>query len=215
LKNIEFVGQIEHEQIPKFLEEAHVFASASTMEVQSLVVIEALASGTPVVGLSNETIDELVDDQVGARVAKDQKPAEFAKQIEKICSLTPHEYEVMCNSARERVAHLDWSRVVDLTLNSYQELVKTKPTRSEDDRDILTTLVSFFSTGDLRDYLIEVINEAKQRSVAETQLFPKLKIPDSVRSWIRVPTSTWFISGITILASVIGYLFMRNRGKNE
>ena len=46
-------------QIPNYLERAHVFPSASKMEVQSLVVIEALASGTPVVGLSNETIDEL------------------------------------------------------------------------------------------------------------------------------------------------------------
>jgi len=215
LNNIEFVGQVSHEQIPRFLEDAHIFTSASTMEVQSLVVIEALASGTPVVGLSNETIDELVDDHVGARVAKDQKPTEFARQIEKICNLSPHDYILMCKSARERVAHLDWSKVVDLTVNSYQELLKTKPTRSEDENDMLTSLVSFLSTGDLRKYLLEVIDETRQRPTTETQLLPKVKVPNSIRPWIRVPSSTWFISGLTILASVAGYLFMRNRGKKK
>jgi hypothetical protein len=36
-----------------------VSISASAMEIQSLAVIEALASGTPVVGLSNEAVAEL------------------------------------------------------------------------------------------------------------------------------------------------------------
>ncbi len=103
LKNVEFVGQIEHDQIPVFLEGAHVFPSASKMEVQSLVVIEALASGTPVVGLSNETIDELINDEVGACLAKDKEPVDFAKQIERICNLPVDEYQAMCQTARKRV----------------------------------------------------------------------------------------------------------------
>jgi 1,2-diacylglycerol 3-alpha-glucosyltransferase len=215
LKNIEFVGQISHEEIPYFLEEAHIFASASTMEVQSLVVIEALASGTPVVGLSNETIDELIDEQVGARVAQEKKPAEFARQVEKICNLPPHEYILMCKTARDRVAHLDWSQVVGLTVNAYQDLLKNKPTISLDESDMLTSLVTFLSTGDLRDFLLNAIQEAREDLSADVKLLPKVKVPKSVKPWIRVPTSTWLISGITVIASVLGYLFMRNRGRKE
>ena len=215
LKNAEFVGQITHEQIPDYLEEAHVFTSASKMEVQSLVVIEALASGTPVVGLSNETIDELVSVDVGAWLAKDQKPTAFAKQIERICNLPPDQYQNVCQNARERVQHLDWSNVVDSTVEAYQEILKINLTISDDDSDMLTSLVRFFSMGDLKDYLLDVIDGARNRSAVEASMLPRVKVPSKMQSWIRVPSSTWLISGMTIVVSVIGYLFMRVRGKKD
>lgn len=213
LDNVEFVGQITQEQIPEYLEEAHVFPSASKMEVQSLVVIEALASGTPVVGLSNETIDELVSEDVGAWLAKDQTPEVFAKQIESICNLPPDQYQRICQNARERVQHLDWSNVVDSTVEAYQEILKIKLTVSDDKSDMLSSLVRFFSMGDLKDYLLGVIDEARKRSALEASILPRMKVPRKMQSWIRVPSSTWVISGVTIAASVIGYLFMRWTGK--
>jgi len=215
LNNVEFVGQITQEQIPDYLEEAHVFTSASKMEVQSLVVIEALASGTPVVGLSNETIDELVSEDVGAWLAKDQKPTAFAKQIERICNLPSEQYLKICQNARERVKHLDWSNVVTSTVEAYQEILKINLTVSDDESDMLTSLVRFFSKGDLKNYLLDVIDEARNRSAAEASILPRVKVPSKMQSWIRVPSSTWLISGMTIVASVIGYLFMRGRGKKE
>ena len=215
LGNVEFVGQINHEDIPEFLQGAHVFASASKMEVQSLVIIEALASGTPVVGLSNETIDELINDDVGAWINKDQKPVEFAKRIERICNLPPAEYELMCQTARGRVAHLDWSHVIDSTVNAYQDLLKIQPTISDNESDMLTSLVTFLSMGDVKDYLLEVIEETRERLTVEKNMLPRMKVPASIRSWIRVPSSTWLLSGLTILASVIGYLFLRGQGKNK
>ena len=215
LGNVEFVGQITHDEIPAFLEKAHVFTSASKMEVQSLVVIEALASGTPVVGLSNETIDELINNEVGAWIQKDQKPADFAQQIERICDLPPVEYELMCQAARDSVAHLDWSHVIESTVSAYEDLQKIQPTISDDESDMLTSLVTFLSMGDVRDYLLDVIDGTRQRSTTEANLLPRMKVPPSIRHWIRVPSSTWILSGLTILVSAIGYLFMRKQGKNK
>ena len=215
LKNVEFVGQIEHDQIPDYLEGAHVLPSASKMEVQSLVVIEALASGTPVVGLSNETIDELINDEVGAWLAKDKEPVDFAKQIELICNLPADEYQAMCQTARKQVAHLDWSNVVYSTSEAYREILKTKPTRSDNESDMLTSLVSFLTIGDVRDYLLNVIEETRRSPGAESSLLPRVKVPPSIKHWIRVPSSTWLISGVTILVSVFGYLFMQGRGKKK
>lgn len=215
LKNVEFVGQIGHDQIPDYLEGAHVFPSASKMEVQSLVVIEALASGTPVAGLSNETIDELINDKVGAWMAKDKEPDDFARQIERICDLPADEYQVMCQAARERVAHLDWSNIVHSTAEAYREILKTKPTRSDDESDMLISLVSFLAMGDVKDYLLDAIEETRQSPGAESSLLPRMKVPSAIKSWIRVPSSTWLISGVTILVSVFGYLFMKGRGKKK
>ena len=215
LENVEFVGQITQEQIPDYLEEAHIFPSASKMEVQSLVVIEALASGTPVVGLSNETIDELVNEDVGAWLAKDQEPEVFAKQIERICNLPPDQYHKLCQNARVRVQHLDWSNVVDSTVEAYQEILKIRPTVSDDESDMLSSLVRFFSAGELKEYLLDVIDEARKHSAFEATILPRVKVPSKMQSWIRVPSSTWVISGVTIAASVISYLFMRGKGNQK
>ncbi len=212
LKNVEFVGQIGHDEIPEFLEDAHIFTSASKMEVQSLVVIEALASGTPIVGLSNETIDELVDDSVGAWLAKDQAPTAFAAQIERICSLAPEEYDRICQNARDRVSHLDWSNVVEQTVEVYGEIRKIEPVISEHASKPLQSLVRFFTAGDLRDYLLEVIEDFNPLDVIH---LPKVKVPEKVQSLTRVRPSTWIISGVTVTVSVLGYLFMRGRGKDQ
>jgi hypothetical protein len=185
------------------------------MEVQSLVVIEALASGTPVVGLSNETIDELVSDDVGAWLPKDATPENFARAIEQICRLSPEAYMEMCQSAQKRVAHLDWPNIVSSTAKSYQEILKHKPSMSDDESDMLTSLVSFLVIGDGRDYLLDVIADARKLPRTQQRPVRRLKVPSSMRSWIRVPSSTWFISGLTIIVSVIGYLFMKGRGKRK
>lgn len=215
LTNVEFVGQVEHSRIPGCLESAHVLTSASTMEVQSLVVIEALASGTPVVGLSNETIDELINNDVGAWLSRNRKPAEFAEQITRICTLPEDQYREICQNGRDRVAHLDWSNVVEATILAYREILTIKLFMSEEESDMLTSLVSFFTTGEVREYLLSVIAEARKRSSPQTGWVPRFKVPRWLESWIRVPSSTWFISGITVLISVIGFIFMRGKGKKR
>jgi glycosyltransferase involved in cell wall biosynthesis len=215
LTRVEFIGQIGHEQIPEFLESAHIFVSASTMEVQSLVIIEALASGTPIVGLSNETIDELIDADVGAWMARNQKPSEFASQIERICSLPESKYQEMCQNARDRVAHLDWSNVVELTTMAYREILTIRNFLSVEESDMLTSLVSFFTLGDLREYLLKAIADAREEASPQKGFLPRLKVPRWIESWIRVPSSTWIISGLTVLVSVVGFFFMRGRGNNK
>jgi hypothetical protein len=215
LKNVEIIGQIPHDRIPENLEAAHLFTSASTMEVQSLVVIEALASGTPVVGLSNETIDELINDEVGAWLARNQEPAEFAEQIEAICTLPEEQYRQMCHNARDRVAQLDWSRVVEKTTLAYREILTIKLFLSEDESDMLNSLVRFFTLGEVRGYLLSVISDARERVSEERGFLPRFKVPEWLQTWLRVPSSTWILSGLTIVISVVGFLFLRGRGEKD
>lgn len=215
LDNVIFTGQVNHEEIPGYLEKAHVFPSASKMEVQSLVVIEALASGTPVVGLSNETIDELVDEDVGARLDKDTLPVEFAKHVQQICQLPKGEYEEMCRQAQKRVRHLDWSEIVAQTTAAYQKLLEEKPSLSEEKSDLLTRLVTFLSSGEVQSFLTDRILETQEKAHPKRGIWKRLDISAKLRALRRVPGSTWLISGATILVSVIGYLFMKGRSKDK
>lgn len=212
LDNVTFTGQVPHEEIPSYLEKTHVFASASKMEVQSLVVIEALASGTPVVGLSNETIDEFVDENVGGWLSRDADPKEFANHIKRICDLSQSDYDELCANARERVSHLDWSNVIASTVDAYQDLLdtqRTSPSITAEEGAVLTNLISFLPAGEVKDILeartSDLGRKAKQPGGLGTALLDKLKV---LR---RVPGSTWLMAGLTIVASVIGYLFMKGR----
>jgi 1,2-diacylglycerol 3-alpha-glucosyltransferase len=120
LKNVVFAGEVDHQKIPRYLKESHIFVSASKMEVQSLVVLEALAAGKPVIGLSNETIDEFIDNAAGYNLPKNCSPKKFADKVQEICSLPQEKYEQMCASARGKVSHLDWKNVVELTAGVYK-----------------------------------------------------------------------------------------------
>jgi len=152
LKNVFFLGEIPHRQIPSFLAKAKVFVSASRMEVQSLVILEALASGTPVVGLSNETIDEFIDETCGYCLPKKTAPSEFARKVKAICSLPKKEYEKLRKSASKKVQFLDWQEIVPQTIAVYRRLAEGKTEekqkvflKSQSAKNFQEKMFSFFS----------------------------------------------------------------------
>jgi glycosyltransferase involved in cell wall biosynthesis len=213
LENVVFAGQVPHQEIPSYLERSHLFVSASKMEVQSLVVIEALASGTPVVGLSNETIDELVDDQVGARLPKEAGPKRFAASVRRICDLPAGEYETLCRNARDRVSHLDWSNVVDQTVDAYRDLMDEKASITEEEGAMLADLVSTLPPGEVRQLLRERIAIFRREPGPVGGFLMELSPGKKWRALKRVPGSTWLLAAATVVVSLIGYLFMKGRGE--
>ncbi|MFP4394669.1 MAG: glycosyltransferase [Anaerolineales bacterium] len=213
LDNVVFTGQVEHENIPSHLAACHVFVSASKMEVQSLVIIEALAAGSPIVGLANETIDELVDDAVGRRLPGDADPATFAKAIEEICALDSAAYEEMCQRARARVSDLDWPNIVHKTVDAYRDLIAEKenePTEKPRSqlREQLNDLLKLIPASEGKTRLADKIRAWDEEHVDRT-LLQKLAIAPKLRALRRVPGSTWLLAGLTIVVSFVGYVFMK------
>jgi hypothetical protein len=183
------------------------------MEVQSLVIIEALASGTPVVALPNETTEELIDESVGVLLEKGTKPAAYAQAIQEILSLPEEEYLDLSQQARKRVSHLDWSNIVSRTVSAYQDLQEEKPTISEKESDILINMISTLPSGEVRDILEDQIKELDDHPGFLARTINKLALGQKWQALKRVRGSTWLLAGFTILVSVIGYLF--NKGKNK
>ncbi|MEA3345071.1 MAG: glycosyltransferase [Chloroflexota bacterium] len=214
LNNVVFTGRVPHEDIPSYLERTHVFVSASKMEVQSLVVIEALASGTPVVGLSNETIDELVDGDVGCWLPKDTDPEVFARRIERICTLPQPAYDKLCAKARDRVSHLDWSNIIALTLEAYNELLEDSTPITEEGAG-LANLISFLPSGEVKDFLTDKVSVLESASESAIRPTKDLSLSARMRALRRVPGSTWLLTGLTIVLSLIGYLFMKGRRRGD
>jgi glycosyltransferase involved in cell wall biosynthesis len=120
---VSVTGRLDHSRIPSRLAVTHLWVSASLMEVQSLAVLEALASGTPVLGLSNETIDELIDPHVGMRLERNATPEQFARAVRALCETDVESYRRLSRNARERVRPYDWANTMRLTEEMYGRAV--------------------------------------------------------------------------------------------
>lgn len=129
---VHFLGQRAFDELPKLMEGFHICTSASTEEAFSLSIIEALATGKPVVGLQNDTIDRLVTPQNGKSLPVATKPKSFAVEVQKIANLKQDEYNKMATSARESVKSLSWDRA----MLSYQELYNSLVTAKKIKKDI-------------------------------------------------------------------------------
>jgi glycosyltransferase involved in cell wall biosynthesis len=209
MDNVIFTGKVKHEDIPVYLANSHAFVSASRMEVQSLVLIEALASGTPVVGLGNETVDELVDERVGGRLPPSSEPQEFAALVERICTLPQSAYDILCDNARARVSALNWSNAVRLTAEAYKILLQERPVVTQRQGLLLADLVSLLPPGEVRNALAAKLSPLDQtiqqrRSAAAPPILFK-----GLRGVQRVSTRTWLLVGLTVVLSPIAYLLVR------
>ena len=189
-----FTGEISHREIPTLLEKTHVLVSASKMEVQSLVVIEALASGTPVVGLANETVDELVDDSVGCRLPVEATPAEFAQSVERICVLPQAEYDGLCEAARARVQKLDWSSVANQTSDAYRKILESAAS-FQPDQTRLSKIIDLVPSQPVRNFL--------HRQAADPA--------PGGRGMRNVPIRTWVFTSLSVALSIAVQLDRRRR----
>lgn len=216
-QRVTFTGQVSYKEIPNYLEQAHLFVSASKMEVQSLSIIEALASGTPIVGLSNETIAELVDENVGACLPAETSPETFAQHVIEICSLPSADYKRLCEQARKRVSHLDWSNVIDKTVVAYQALIKEKSRISTETtprgKKAFDDLISLLTTGDVRKILKS--RQSKLIPVPTPTFLERLAIGKKLKRLQRVSKTTWLFAAITVVVSIIGYVVMRIKNMRQ
>ena len=71
LKNkINFTGCIFGKELVRIYQKSGVFVTASTMETQGLVILEAMACGLPVLGVNKYAIPDLVSSGVNGYIAE-------------------------------------------------------------------------------------------------------------------------------------------------
>jgi glycosyltransferase involved in cell wall biosynthesis len=199
LDNVSFVGAVPHSAIPDCLAQTHLFVSASTMEVQSLSVIEALASGTPVVGLSNETIDELVDERVGWNLAHDACPAAFAGRIQHLCALPQAEYSQLCVAARRRVEHLGWAQIERQTTAAYAQLVRRRRAAYTDVQ--ISRIIARIPSKKVQEILVQRLARLNQALREKVHPRSRLDLFARVAYTNQISSTTWFYVGLTRFVS--------------
>ena len=154
---VSFLGQLSQQEVAGVLAKSHAFVSASKMEVQSLAIIEALASGSPVIGLGNETVDELVDESNGMRLPNDARAKEFAAAVRSVCERPAEEYNQLCQNAHSRVSDLDWSVVMEKTIQCYETVLALRPGNTSISRiKLYRQFISHIPSRRLRNEIIKL-----------------------------------------------------------
>jgi 1,2-diacylglycerol 3-alpha-glucosyltransferase len=80
-KNAIFIGEIKNEEIGGLLSASDVFVTASTSETQGISVIEAMASGLPVIGVDKRGVPELIEHNGNGFIAHAGNYHEIAQYI--------------------------------------------------------------------------------------------------------------------------------------
>lgn len=95
--NVIFTGKVPWEDVSKYYQLAHVFATASKTETQGLTVIEAMAASTAVVCADDESFRDVIVDGLNGFLFKNKR--QYVKSIETLIK-DPVLLEKMGNQGR-------------------------------------------------------------------------------------------------------------------
>ena len=120
---INLTGRIESEKMPDVYGAHDMFVSASMQEGMSNAMLEAMASGLPIITTRCEGVDELISDN-GIVVGKDSAEA-LAEAINNLAE-NKQAYGAMCALARRRAENFGWDKVADGYMKLYQRVLGKK-----------------------------------------------------------------------------------------
>lgn len=118
---VTFAGSKSHDDLPHFYRAADALVLPSYYESFGLVVLEALACGTPVVATHVGVVDDIVRNGVNGWVTEDNTPEKLAEGIRNTLQMhTSH--GAGAASVRATVEDYDWTLVASAVDKEYRSL---------------------------------------------------------------------------------------------
>jgi glycosyltransferase involved in cell wall biosynthesis len=116
---VRFVGRVEADDMPQLYAEHDIFVNASVLDNQPVSILEAFASGLPVVSTRAGDIPDMVrNGETGALAAADA--ADLAGAIARVWN-DPDGARAMTRRARAALTRYTWPMVRDEWLDIYSE----------------------------------------------------------------------------------------------
>jgi glycosyltransferase involved in cell wall biosynthesis len=120
--NITFTGFVKDEDLPNLYALAHVFIMAGTAELQSIVTMEAMATGLPIIAVDAMALPELVHDNANGFLFKHNDLESMAKAIERL--FTDEDlYQAMSKKSLEIITYHEISKITNDFINLYSEVI--------------------------------------------------------------------------------------------
>jgi len=116
---ISFLSRVEPDELAKLYRESDLFVMSSLHEGMSNAMLEAMASGLPIVTANCEGVEELITDN--GIIVKDRTPKAFAQAIADIFK-KPDTYRAMADTSTIRAKDFSWSSVADEYMDCYKNI---------------------------------------------------------------------------------------------
>ena len=119
-KNVNFLGFVEHGRLSEIYKEHDIFIIASTIETQGVVILEAMASGLPIIGVNKLAIPDCVKNNINGYVTTPFDEIEMAQKI-KVLYLDSKIREVFGKKSSEMVREHDINNTIEKLESLYFE----------------------------------------------------------------------------------------------
>ncbi|NHI93602.1 MAG: glycosyltransferase family 4 protein [Candidatus Lokiarchaeota archaeon] len=125
-----FLGEVKGEYIPYFYANSKLFVLPSIIDKEGdteglgIVLLEAMASGVPVIGTNVGGINDIIKHKHNGLLVKQKKPKEIAEAIEKILKDKNLSKELSLNALNTIKKNFKWSKIANMTLKEYRNLIK-------------------------------------------------------------------------------------------
>ena len=120
-----FGGFIQGPPLAELYASSDLFVFPSTTETFGNVILEAFASGLPVVGVKKGGVADLVVDGKNGYLARPKDPADFAEKI-KIILDKPALQQTLAEGALQTAANFDWLAINRKLIQEGARLVQEK-----------------------------------------------------------------------------------------
>jgi glycosyltransferase involved in cell wall biosynthesis len=116
-----FPGYVDDMLLVKHYRAADIFVvpSISSAEAQGIVLIEAMACGTPIITTKIHGPQEMVKEGYNGYVVNPRDPAHLAKIIESMLIEEPRLQQMQINARQEALQKFSWAKIIDKYLRVY------------------------------------------------------------------------------------------------
>ncbi|ALA59049.1 glycosyltransferase family 4 protein [Nitrospira moscoviensis] len=121
LTGVRFLGRVEPEGMPALYDSADIFLNASYVDNQPLSLLEAMASGLPIVTTGVGDIPHMMGDGAYGALVPAGDPAAMAKAATALLE-QPERALLMAQRAHQALDRYDWSSVRAEWARAYEEL---------------------------------------------------------------------------------------------
>ena len=140
--SVQFTGLIPYEDMPGYLAMCDAFVTASVTEVHPLSVIEAMATGLPVMGIYSPGVGDTVEDGVTGFLSTEDLPA-FTAKLTRLC-LQHQLRHKMGRVARKVSNRYAIERTTQMMLEHYERLASGPRQQKLDWEDRLLGIMDHF-----------------------------------------------------------------------
>jgi phosphatidyl-myo-inositol alpha-mannosyltransferase len=126
LRDVEFVGYVSNELLPRYQHSAHIFCAPNTgNESQGIILLEAMAAGRPVVASNIDGFAGVITHGVEGLLVRPQDSDALGEALLEMVE-DPDMRRDMGIKASERAQHFSWDRVAQRVLSYYERLAFEK-----------------------------------------------------------------------------------------